>query len=287
MRVDLFSDEGLCFPADGCTVSSDCPSGTACLNDVFQIPPSLYVPGVIRASFESDQLYCTAVPEGDRCPVGYVYIAPLNDAQPATCLPSCDAPARCPPLFSCTRGIGDLLNVVNDDICIPGFWGLPCEDDTQCLLGRCLDVGGTRACTETCTHAQEISTLGCSLLEVGSTLGIANFVYTCDEAADVCVPAVTPGGICNEATRCLAGACSTVPLGGGEVDLCLVGCRGDADCALNALPVGRRDDYYCLMGAGAGAGVCFPRAAAGARCGMDRQCLSRVCTGGACAPRMP
>ncbi len=278
IRLDFFSDDGLCYPTQGCSVSADCPEGTACFNDAFRIPASLSAPGVLDQPFQSDQLYCVAVPDGMRCPVGYIYIAGAEDAGRALCLPTCDAPARCPPLMACIPDIGSLVGSPGRDLCFPGFWGLPCEDDSQCALGECLDVGGgRRACTETCGNASSLSNLlGCDLLEIASAIGVANFDFACDTAADVCVPRVVPGGLCNDAAECLAGACVDT---GSDFRICAVPCTTDTQCGLPELTPARRGDFYCAIAGGATSGVCVQRLPVGSACSLDLQCLSGACRG--------
>lgn len=280
VRTDLLSGEGVCFPAPTCSRSDECAQGTRCFNDVFDLPPVL--PGV---SYASDQLYCVAVPdEAMRCPSGYLLAPGEGDVAPA-CLPRCDsAGSRCPPGLTCLRELGYLFAQPGASACYPGTWGLPCDDDAQCLLGRCLPIGeGRKACTYGCREADRVfGGDGCATLgEAARGLRLDALDVRCLEAEgrDVCVPLGTAGATCNDDLRCGDGLeCRAFLSGGSVVRFCSRDCAGDAECNHPSAPL----TAFCETTAGA-RGSCLPRSYEGGGCARAEQCrLGLICREGTC-----
>lgn len=272
VRTDLLGDEGLCFPAPSCSRADECEPGTACFNDVFALPSA--IPGV---EYASDHLYCVAIPdESNRCPTGYLLVPGLVDGTPSTCLPRCDSDgSRCPPDLVCLDDLGFLFAQPGTSPCYPGYWGLPCDDDAQCMLGRCLEIGeGRRACTFGCADADRAFGQvggGCGALEdAGRGLRLDALSYECEQVAGerVCVPRGTAGAPCNEEMLCVpeleCRAFSST--GGNVVRFCSRDCVEASDCEVPGAPI----TAYCQRSAGGGS--CVPRSFEGGACARPEQC---------------
>lgn len=276
VRTNLLSSRGVCFPTETCSRSDECPQGSRCFNDVFGLPAIL--PGI---EYASDQLYCVAVPdETDRCPSGYLVASGQGGL---TCLPRCDSEgSRCPPALTCLREVGYLFAQPGASACYPGYWTLPCTDDAQCVVGRCLPIGeGRRACTYGCGEADRVFGSpggGCAALEeAGRGLRLDALEVRCEEAegADVCVPLGGHGAPCNDEMRCAAGLdCRAFLSGTSLVRFCSRDCVEDRECGLTA---------YCARLAGE-SGSCAPRSFEGGPCARAEQCrVGLICREETCA----
>lgn len=283
VRTDLLGDEGVCFPTATCSRSDECEQGSRCFNDVFRLPA--IVPG---ATYASDRLYCVAIPdEASRCPTGYVLV-PSSDGDESLCLPRCDTDAaRCPPNLTCIRDYGYLLGQPGVDVCYPGYWALPCDDDAQCMVGRCLEVGGgQRACTYLCGDADRTfgtPGLGCEVLEsVTEGLWLDALDVRCESVAEqsVCVPYGLAGAPCNDDTRCAPGLeCREFTSGPNRLRFCSRDCTRDSDCDEAISP----PTAYCQRRANIGS--CVPRTFEGGFCTRHEQCRpGLVCRQGTCEP---
>ncbi|MDQ3031214.1 MAG: hypothetical protein M3Y87_02270 [Myxococcota bacterium] len=282
LRTDLLGDEGVCFPAASCSRSDECGAGTRCFNDVFQLPSIL--PGV---EYASDQLYCVAVPDDmDRCASGYVLVPSFGVEREALCLPRCDTEgSRCPPDLTCLRELGYLFAQPGVSPCYPGYWGLPCDDDAQCMVGRCLEIGeGRRACTYSCADADRTFGApggGCDTLE-GTTRGLRldALDVRCERVAgqDVCVPLGTAGAPCNDDTLCAPGLeCRVFSSGESRLRFCSRDCESDQECNTEGVAI----TAYCQRDATGGS--CVPRSFEGGGCARLEQCRpGLVCEGGMC-----
>lgn len=275
VRIDALRDEGVCWPVDGCSRSDECDDETEqCINDALGLPG-------MTASLKFDNLYCTARPDQDaRCPEGYLtFDVQTNEDLSGTetvCYPPCDVTGAtlCPPATTCFGPFGDLFTGTPDTPpCFPGFWGLPCEDDTHCLIGRCLPVGdGRRACTETCETARaEFG--GCDRLE---GLGEGLLVFSrigCEEVAGTmtCVPRYDLGSLCDDNLDCVADGvgCDPVVVGTTDTRVCVRECLDDEDCFVGT--GGEPGDYRCANR------ICTRRRRNGSRCNVAADCLSGVC----------
>lgn len=284
VRVDAIRDEGVCYPVRNCSRTADCAGEGAgpqlCLNDALGLPATTIDEGV-----RFDNLYCTAAPDGDgRCPMGYLSFSFANPDGSTTdvCYPPCDPDGGapwCPPATTCFRGFGELAGTPTQPPCLPGVWGLPCADDTQCLIGRCLPVGdGARACTETCEEAEALVG-GCPGLErVGEVFGSAARM-ACEDVGGVatCVPRYDLLSLCDDQLECVGDdtTCTLVSFTGGtSVHVCVRECLDAQDCA-TGVPGGTAADYRCVdVGE---TSVCMRKRANGARCSVDQDCRDGVC----------
>lgn len=281
VRTDLLGDEGICAPAPACSRSADCASGTRCLNDAFQLPAS--IPGV---EYASDNLYCVAVPDAsERCPAGYLLVSGAEGSSPF-CLPRCDSDgARCPPDLVCLRELGYLFAQPGTSPCYPGYWGLPCDDDAQCMLGRCLAIGeGRRACTYSCDEADRVFGQvggGCEAIEEGARgLRLDALSMACEQVASdrLCVPRGTAGAPCNDEMLCAAGLeCRAFGSAGGTLRFCSRDCTSASDCESPGAPV----TAYCQRSATGGS--CVPRSYEGGTCALPEHCRpGLICLEGRC-----
>lgn len=283
VRTDALRDLGVCFPVDGCSRTAECPVAGGveqlCLNDALGLPADM---GTGEVRF--DNLYCTAASDAaGRCPMGYLNFAFVDEAgeSQVACYAPCalgDEGPFCPPSTTCFLPFGELLGLPDQAPCVPGAWGLPCEDDTQCLIGSCLPVGDSRrACTETCAWADE-NVGGCGSLEgVSDAFGVTARM-TCEGVAgqDTCVPRYDLLSLCDPQLECVGGnvECTLVGLGGDlETHVCLRECVTDGDCVAGT--GGEVADYRCV--AIAGGGICNRKRSLGARCSEDLDCREGVC----------
>jgi len=277
VRISTESDDGICYPVDTCSVDRDCPDDGLCLGTI-----AAAVTGVSR----TDNFYCVPRPKPDgSCPPRSVPtdIGVGGDL----CLATCElSDTRCPPSFGCLTQFG-LFAQGSPIPCFPGFYGTPCDDDTNCLLGRCLDTGDSgKQCSISCEEATRLYG-GCGNLLSTSSVSSA-FSLECDpslRSPENAAPA-TPDGLCithygvgfpcvpaSDAFPCADGlACTHFSGPTGDLDLCTKRCLGDAQCNGGEAP---RD--YCF------AGYCFPKGGDGARCTSRGQCLSGRCVDGLCA----
>ena len=289
VRTDAIRDEGVCFPVEGCSRSSDCDDDVEqlCLNDALGLPTT-------TSGLRFDNLYCTARPDEEgRCAQGYLAFEIADteggrtpDGRPRTttvCYPPCDPGGGepwCPPSTTCFRGFGELVGSPSMPPCLPGVWGLPCEDDTQCLLGRCLPVGdGQRACTETCEDADALIG-GCGELgRFSEALGVSTRMR-CEavEGERTCVPRYELLGLCDDHLDCVGDEgteCETVRVDRETtVHVCVRFCVDAEDCATET--GGDAQDYRCLETEGP-SGICMAKRGLGSRCVDDEDCREGSC----------
>ena len=285
VRVDAIRDEGVCYPVRSCSRTADCAEGATgpelCLNDALGLPAT-----TIGESVRFDNLYCTAAPdEGGRCPTGYLSFRFANPDGTTTnvCYPPCNPDGGapwCPPATTCFRGFGELAGTPGMPPCLPGVWGLPCADDTQCLIGRCLPVGGgARACTETCDEAAALTGSCAGLERIGEVFGSGSRI-TCEDVGGVetCVPRYDLLSLCDDHLDCVGGddtTCTEVRFGTDTTaHVCLRECLDAQDCAAG-VPGASPTDYRCV--AGGGLSVCMRKRANGARCAVDADCRDGLC----------
>jgi hypothetical protein len=161
---------------------------------------------------------------------------------------------------------------------------VPCDDDSNCLLGRCLDTGvGGRFCTITCGVAERSPAVGCEgisqpIVDIG-----LRYRLECDESAGggvdggLCVPRYEIGSACttpdSEALVCAEGLdCTT--FGAADRRYCTRFCATHEECNLD----GRSARNYCATGIG----QCYPQVGAGIACSENAACLSGNCVTGYC-----
>ncbi|MCB9595102.1 MAG: hypothetical protein H6719_20460 [Sandaracinaceae bacterium] len=285
VRIDAFRDEGVCYPVEPCSRTADCTRDGVvpqlCLNEAVGLPST-----TVSVGLRFDNLYCTAAADRDgRCPTGYLSFGVSDEAgRPQNvCFPPCTLGADgpfCPPATTCFRGFGELVGLPNTPPCLPGFWGMPCQDDTHCLVGRCLPVGnGARACTETCADADAMLG-GCRELEqIGAIFGVATRM-TCEDirGVDTCVPRYDLLSLCDNQLECAGGtdvACALVGLGDDtQAHVCLRLCATDDECAEGTGGTG--NDYRCAP-TPSGVNICTRRRGLGARCNADADCAEGRC----------
>lgn len=270
VRTSAEMDDGICYPAMACSGSSDCAEAEVCLSDFVSLGPGNAV---------GDHLYCVPAPDDDlACPARSVPVTfgDLGDL----CLATCDPPdTRCPPGFGCLRQAA----VFSDEevLCFPGLYGVPCDDDTNCVYGRCLDTGPSKQCTLSCDAAAELAG-GCGNVSSLATV-VDALAFECDPNAGesgLCATRSSLGFLCttpeSDAYVCADDLeCRSFPSGDGEVRLCTSPCSIDQQC-------NRPGDSanFCLRGFGPGA--CLPKVAAGRACSEDNQCQSGRCVESAC-----
>jgi hypothetical protein len=276
IRVSAEDDEGVCYPVRPCNGPADCGAGEACLSDLAN---AFGVSGALR----TDNLYCVPAPtDPAACPARSVHTAEIfSGAAADLCIPRCDAAdTRCPPGFGCLRQLGGTEEI----FCLPGIYGIPCDDDTNCLLGTCIDTGAPgKFCTLSCAEANTIA-FGCERLSTPiSSLGLG-YHLECDETAaggndgGLCVPRYELGAVCTTPESgvftCALGL-SCIELAGTEgLKACTFPCTLDEQCnSGEGTPLN-----YCNMFWG----VCLPKAGEGAQCLRAEGCLSGNCTGGRC-----
>jgi hypothetical protein len=276
IRVSAQQDDGICYPVTGCNASSDCEGNEECLT-------ALAVAfGIGGGGLRVDNLYCVPAPEDPaQCPPRSVHTDLILSPDPGfdMCLPVCDATdTRCPPAFGCLRQLAGMSGLA---ACIPGIYGIPCDDDTNCMLGSCIDTGSAgRFCTTTCDEA-ELLGLGCE--NISGTLNGLGLRYRleCDPAAGggvdggLCVPRYEIGVPCTEPeseTFTYADGLEYVALGAQR--FCTKDCTADEQCN----EPGRSRENFCSTILD----VCSPRYASGRVCIRDFNCLSNMCVEGTC-----
>ena len=274
IRTSAETDEGVCYPVTACQNAEQCAPDEVCLSELVGLAPS---------SPEASGYYCVPRPQEGSCPPRSSPVI-IDDERTELCLATCDPPdTRCPPGFGCLLQSAVFAEEDTDVLCFPGIYGVACNDDTNCLLGRCLDTGGAgKQCTLSCEEANLLAG-GCgnlySLASLVSSLG-----YECDPMANegqgggLCVTRSGLGFLCttpeSDAYVCERGLdCRTFDVGEGQqVRLCTLACIVDDMC--NAGGVERN---YCLRTFRGGS--CLPKQDPGTPCTFDRQCLSNNCAG--------
>ncbi len=272
VRRNGFTGEGLCMPAAGCSVSSDCTGPNQdCVNAVFQLPSSSGT-----TSFSADHSVCIATPEGDRCGAGYF----LNNG---ICVPSCDqTDDRCPPGMACVKGLGSVLGAAGRSACLIGWRGLPCRDDSECYEGRCQELAsGLRTCTFTCAQADAAGPLGCDILDGYPIAGFGGLDFECD-AAGMCAPLGAVGAPCNPGMPCHPEiACLNDTAG-----VCTATCESRSDCVVASVDADQaREAVYCApitTPTGGSLLFCLNQRPVGATCDSSAQCVTSRCASGRC-----
>ncbi len=274
---------GLCLPADGCSVTSECAGEHRdCANEVFGLPAS-----VAGTTLSTDRLYCVDTPQGegmDRCPNGSFA------AGTSACVPSCDQENdRCPPVLTCLKHLGSLFGATGRSACIVGVIGMPCTDDSGCFQGRCLELAdGQRACTRTCAEALDRSTAGCDGLDGYPITGLGGLDFACD-AVGACGRLGAVGAPCNLDLPCHPGlTCSNSGAG-----VCTKECVTDDDCIQDIPGLTNRtllNQVYCALisdGSPLGLRFCLSRRPNGFACTASHECMSNLCSAGQCRDQFP
>lgn len=220
LTVDYLSPlDGVCYPAENpCSATEPCDAGI-CLGGV----------GGVGAQIES---YCLPPPiAAGACPEGYTFLP--FDTSPV-CLPNCDlVDTSCPLGLGCLTQTAGVLDTgpALFSFCFPGFAGAPCDDDTNCLIGRCIEG----ACTLSCAEADAVSGLadGVGCVQVGFNLR-ALYDLRCNPASGNCEPRYELGFRCRSDAQCVQGlVCDTIPesISGAGQAFCTRECTTDGECA--------------------------------------------------------
>ncbi len=256
---------GLCGRAATCTDDTDCedePSPSRCASSTV-----LELRGL-------SNLPCVPIEEESGCPSGWV-------ATTRGCLPNCDQAAgevACPPGMACLEGVAAPIGArESESVCFFGFYGAPCRDDTECLVGRCYEgPGGRRQCTERCDDIARVSGRprgsACPTLVTNAGPLGAQLVFRCaSDAPDaVCYASGGVGSGCRDASDCVEGLeC--------REGLCTRGCFDDGDCILpdeggNPLASG-----FCDLRLEPDARRCRRRIAQNTTCELDAECVTNLC----------
>ncbi|RLB57000.1 MAG: hypothetical protein DRJ42_01745 [Deltaproteobacteria bacterium] len=273
IRVSVEDDDGVCYPVDGCSTSAECSAEHECLTALVEGI------GIGGGGLRADNLYCVPVPDNpEDCPPRSIAVAfPLSEDQVfPMCLAVCDATdTRCPPAFGCLRH----HVILGQAACFPGFYGIPCDDDTNCLQGRCIDTGVSgKFCTTTCDEALRVG-FGCENISAPlNTFGL-RYRLECDPSAPggadgggLCVPRYEIGFPCttpeSEAFVCAADL-SCEAIADGVQKGCTKDCSSDDHCNVD----GRSEDNYCSSFFD----LCFPKQDTGGACIRDGNCQSDAC----------
>jgi hypothetical protein len=206
LRTDMVppagtADEGVCITMKTCSVNEDCrdPVRSVCAATFLR---ELYAGH--DNTLHADNLYClqqgcdanaTSCSPGESC---LRKVVPAAADPPDICVPNCDSQGRCPPNHFCLRKIS---GPANPAVCIPGLLGFVCDTDVDCLVGKCVDDGGTgpgrgdnlRLCTITCANNDDCS-------KFDSEQGL----FVCNTSTHHCVtPNAYRGATCDTDADCI------------------------------------------------------------------------------------
>ncbi|MCC7537142.1 MAG: hypothetical protein IT379_13050 [Deltaproteobacteria bacterium] len=223
----LVPQEGVCYPVDrACSSTAPCEGGDVCLGDI----------GGTESAFT---LYCVPPPISvGRCQEGYVFVS--TGAGESICLPSCDAvDSSCPLGLGClTQAYGVVgAGTTLFSSCFPGVAGAPCDDDTNCLLGRCANG----ICALPCADADAVTGLtgGAGCMQFDNSFEGELFELRCNPESGNCEPRYELGNRCANDGQCAEGLfCETIPepLPGAGRAFCTADCLTDDNCAIYATP---------------------------------------------------
>lgn len=165
LRTCVTANEGICAPVDVCGRDDECrdPLRRQCLAKVVGdaygagLPPGML-----------NNLWCLQGECNDLspCEAGYTCLGgvPFVQKIAPVCAPNCVRDPRdsgvdefCPRSFVCATKV---LPSLPYRFCLPGLYGFPCEDDDQCLVGKCRSLGShARACTIECSTTADCTAL--------------------------------------------------------------------------------------------------------------------------------
>ncbi|HVZ72138.1 MAG TPA: hypothetical protein VHJ20_07170 [Polyangia bacterium] len=194
LRTDVLTpDEGVCLTMNPCTTNTDCrdPVRSTCgatfLKELYTQAPDL----------NYDHLYC--LQEG--CDKNQSSCSPgetcLKKVIPAAahpidiCVPNCDSQGRCPPNHFC---LSTVSGPANPPVCIPGLLGFVCQNDIDCLVGKCKSDGDPSPltlCTASCQRDQDCS-------KFDSVQGH----FVCSTDGRCITPDAYTGTLCNKDSDC-------------------------------------------------------------------------------------
>lgn len=244
VRTSIERDDGICYPITTCRDDADCGAEEVCLSeylrDLNPDNPQLF-----------DNLYCVprADDTGEGCPPGSStrpFWSP-EDGDVPICYPDCTVTdTRCPPGMGCLTQLQQLsaIDGIDGPQCALGNYGLSCEDDSNCFVGKCLDTGIAQGkiCTVTCAEASRLAgARGCEALI--SPFSLQGFFGELE--CDLGLPSVDGSGLCalrykinfpgctqaGEAYPCASGLdCRRFFTVEGSFDFCTRDCDTAGDC---------------------------------------------------------
>ena len=244
VRTSIERNDGLCYPIATCRDDADCGAGEVCLSEYLrELNPDNPQP--------FDNLYCVprADDAGAGCPGGSStrpFWEPTSGDIPI-CYPNCTVTdTRCPPAMGCLTQLQQLSAVpgIDGPQCALGNYGLSCDDDSNCFVGKCLDIGGAQGkiCTVTCAEASRLAGgAGCEALIYPFSLQGLFAQLECDSA----LPSDDGSGLCalryriqfpsctqpGEAYPCASGLdCRRFFNEEGSFTFCTRDCELAADC---------------------------------------------------------
>ncbi len=261
-------DSGYCLPVVICDEDSDCEGDDICLSSVYEGE------GAKEAGIALDALVCVSPCEvSTDCESDEVCPFAEDDGggdNLGMCAPRCSADEPCPPLYACLDIFEEFAGV--GAFCVPSsFPLLPCADETNCLLGECLEAFGDTFCS---AEGCEGRCLDTPVFPEGGG-GLPFLGSQCDTDEDVCGAVLGYFAPCTSTTiHCAEGfECHDFPKD-GIPEVC-------------ALPCGVL--WFCPEGLYCGAGLlwCLPKKENNEPCIVDAECLSGVCgpgPGRVCVP---
>ena len=180
-------------------------------------------------------------------------------------------------------------NNVSGSLC-DGSGNCAASTGTPCDPYRCVDSGGTGACTTSCTSDADCAASGFCTGD-STTPGICAAklaIGTSCGAGSECLSGNCADGVCCD-TPC-AGACDSCDTTAGSCTLISAGSTGDPDCApfvcnglSEACPTSCTNDSGCTPTAFCNAsGECVGRTANGEACTRDDECTSGFCVDSVC-----
>jgi hypothetical protein len=312
LRTSTTEDQGLCLPVEVCGRNDECrdPLRRSCLSKVLA---DAYGGGLDPARLNN--LWCL---QGDcnelsPCEAGHSCLGglPLLQRMPPVCAPNCVRNPRdggvddfCPASFVCASKV---LSSLPYRFCLPGLFGFPCENDDQCLIGKCLAMGShTKACSVSCTtdaqcnefyHPTDATKAGVRCIEGQCVTAFSLYMQLlCDPADNRCpdaaqcvdkaalldagVPAeLAPADAfcyrpCQEAADCRNTGATTACLAGNGAGLCVPGVPWDYIQCDPSDPDACLKGLQCLPGPGARTYCTIP-------CDQDQQCQAHPWLGDA------
>jgi hypothetical protein len=273
-------DEGVCLTMKTCSQNSDCrdPVRSVCAATFLK---ELYADAG-NDVMHADSLYClqkgcehddTSCSPGESC---LRKVLPIANP-PDICVPNCDSNHHCPPNHFCLQAIS---GPANPAVCIPGLLGFVCDTDVDCLVGTCIDDGGTgrpdkgdnlNLCTMTCASDKD-----CSKFDSQQGLFVCN---TASSPAHCATPNAYQGATCKTDqdcgrdldSRCMRSSASD------EVGTCLHPCTDQGGCAPRG---GINQTCFPLYAHEGPVPVCFP-GFFGLPCFSDNNCVGDLTCRGA------
>jgi hypothetical protein len=253
VRTSVESDDGICYPVRTCNDHVECESSELCVSQVLR-------DRVSSGDTPFDHLYCVPSSSGGSpCPPGFKMGSQGPD--PSLCLAGCTmSDRRCPPGFACLdvlQYVAPYFTGIDGPVCDIGTYGLSCEDDSNCFLGRCMDTGTAQqsVCTLSCNEASARYGGCANMVSPNSLLGFFG-TMECDPSLggdgglcvlryDIGFPGCTTDA--GSAYECREGLyCHTFDFVGGPVNVCTRDCTMDEECNPEGGPNPADWRYSCI-----------------------------------------